>query len=158
MRITKPDCFTQSLRRNVLVTTFCTAFSSSHILNARDPDSENPLTIPGSSSGYNICQPSKSVESGQSRCTLTWVAHSNVEDSARIFIFDSYCKMINAPTTVTSSELNAGYAAESELKSVVVLFAFDPMRPTDRQIPLTFGVKLQFRDNAYESLIKSTGN
>ena len=119
------------LKSFVVLTTLCTAFSSSRALDARDPDTDNPLTIPGSSSEYNICQPSKSVGSGQSRCTLTWVAHSNVKDSARIFIFDSYCKKINAATTVTSSELNAGYAAESELKNTVVLFAFDPMRPAE---------------------------
>ena len=118
-------------RTLLLVVAWCTAFSSSLVLVEKDPTTKNLLTIPGSSSGYNICQPSNYVESGHNRCTLTWVSHSNVKDSARIFVFDHDCRTINAPTRVTSSELNAGYAATSELPNTVVLFLFDPARPTE---------------------------
>ncbi|CZS92391.1 uncharacterized protein RAG0_02821 [Rhynchosporium agropyri] len=105
--------------------------STSYVLDTRVINTKMLLTIPGSSSGYEICQPSTSAGLDQSRCTLTWVAHSNLKDSARIFIFDSDCKTINAPTTVTSAELNAKYAATSELRYTIDLYTFDSLRPKD---------------------------
>ncbi|KAG4427036.1 hypothetical protein IFR05_017481 [Cadophora sp. M221] len=137
-----------NLRSLFLITAFFTAFSNSLVLDARDP--ENLLTIPGSSSEYTICQPTKSVGGGHSRCTLTWVAHSNMKDLARIFIFDSYCKTINAPTKVNSAQLNAGFATESELPNTVVLYVFDPMRPEKS--------KFMYGAAEYNATLSSPGN
>ena len=124
-----------SLRTLFLFSAFSTSFSASLVIERAELDFGHEVFIPGSTSEYAICQPTKPVEEGKNRCTLTWVAHSNVKDKARLFLFDQECNLIkeNMPLDVTSTELNTadGFPLSSRLPYYVVLLKFDPSQPDE---------------------------